>query len=241
MAGKDLRNVVRLSKQPSIRDTVTRALRSAIISGEMQPGRVYSAPSLGEEFGISATPIREAMLDLVREGLVVAMPNRGFRVTEVSSHDLDEVTELRLFLEPPAVEKATPLIPESEFSRLRSQADDIVAAAERGDLVEYLSADSDFHLGILQHAGNARLVTLVQSLRSQTRLFGLSEMLERGQLANSAREHHTIMDAIEERDAAKARALVFAHIEHVRGDWSGTAVDPAGATEDPDRVEAIGL
>lgn len=232
MSGNDVRSLVRLSKQPSIRDTVTRALRSAIISGEMQPGRVYSAPSLGEDFGISATPIREAMLDLVREGLVVAMPNRGFRVTEVSGHDLAEVTELRLFLEPPAVEKATPLIPQSAFAGLRSQADDIVAAAERGDLVEYLSADSDFHLAILHYAGNARLVQLVQSLRSQTRLFGLAEMYERGHLTNSANEHHTIMDAIEARDAAGARAIVFSHIEHVRGDWSGHATgesDPAEA------------
>ncbi len=234
MSGSDVRSLVRLSKQPSIRDTVTRALRSAIISGEMQPGRVYSAPSLGEEFGISATPIREAMLDLVREGLVVAMPNRGFRVTEVSSHDLAEVTELRLFLEPPAVEKATPLIPESAHAGLRRQADAIVAAAERGDLVEYLSADSDFHLAILNYAGNARLTQLVQSLRSQTRLFGLSELFERGHLTSSAKEHHTIMDAIEAGDAVRARDLVFAHIEHVRGDWSGHAV------EEPDPAEAIG-
>lgn len=224
MSGTDTRSLVRLSKQPSVRDTVTRALRSAIISGEMQPGRVYSAPSLGEEFGTSATPIREAMLDLVREGLVVAMPNRGFRVTEVSSHDLAEVTELRLFLEPPAVEKATPLIPESAFADLRSKADDIVAAAQRGDLVEYLSADSDFHLAILQYAGNARLTQLIQSLRSQTRLFGLAELFERGHLTASAKEHHTIMDAIEARDAVKARDLVFSHIEHVKGDWSGHTV-----------------
>ena len=119
------------------------------------------------------------MLDLVREGLVVAMPNRGFRVTEVSSHDLAEVTELRLFLEPPAVEKATPLIPASAFAELRSKADDIVEAADRGDLVEYLSADSDFHLAILHYAGNARLTQLIQSLRSQTRLFGLAELYQR--------------------------------------------------------------
>lgn len=231
MSGRDVRSVVRLSKQPSIRDTVTRALRSAIISGEMQPGRVYSAPSLGEEFGISATPIREAMLDLVREGLVVAMPNRGFRVTEVSPHDLAEVTELRLFLEPPAVEKATPLIPETAFAGLREQADEIVAAADRGDLVEYLTADGDFHLAILQYAGNARLMALIQSLRSQTRLFGLSSLFERGHLTESAKEHHAIMDAIEERDAPRARALVHTHIEHVLDEWSGSASEEQVAAE----------
>ncbi|MGQ7311067.1 GntR family transcriptional regulator [Microbacterium arabinogalactanolyticum] len=228
MTAGEGRNVVRLSKHPNIRDTVKRALRSAIISGEMQPGRVYSAPSLAEQFGVSSTPIREAMLGLTREGLVIALPNRGFQVTEVSEEDLREVTELRLFLEPPAVEKATPLIPESAFPAIRAQADLIVESAERGDLVEYLSADGDFHLAILRWAGNARLSDQVQTLRSQTRLFGLSTLLERGQLGDSAREHYAIMDAIEARDALRARELVHGHIGHVLGDWSGAAEPRAG-------------
>lgn len=221
MSVSEPRNVVRLNKQPSIRDTVTRALRSAIISGEMQPGRVYSAPSLGDEFGVSATPIREAMLDLTREGLVVALPNRGFQVTEVSPRDLHEVTELRLMLEPPAIERATPFVPESAFPALREQSAAIIRGAESGDLIDYLTADSDFHLALLQYAGNSRLTELVASLRSQTRLFGLSGLREQGHLVSSAREHDAMLDAIEARDAARARELVHAHIEHVLTDWSG--------------------
>ncbi|MDR7114105.1 MULTISPECIES: GntR family transcriptional regulator [Microbacterium] len=231
MTGPELRSVVRLSKQPSIRDTVTRALRSAIISGEMQPGRVYSAPSLGEQFGVSATPIREAMLDLVREGLVIALPNRGFQVTEVSPQDLYEVTELRLMLEPPAIERATPFVPAEALPELRRQAAAIVEGAETGDLIGYLTADSDFHLALLQYAGNTRLTELVASLRSQTRLFGLSALAEQGRLTASAREHDEMLDAIEAGDAVRARELVHAHIEHVLTDWSGysaAGAAPAG-------------
>jgi DNA-binding GntR family transcriptional regulator len=236
MTVPELRGFVRLSKQPSIRDTVKSALRSAIISGEMQPGRVYSAPSLGEQFGVSATPIREAMLDLVREGLVIALPNRGFQVTEVSQRDLYEVTELRLMLEPPAIERATPLVPAEAFPALRAQAAAIVEGAESGDLIGYLSADSDFHLALLQYAGNTRLIELVASLRSQTRLFGLSALSEQGRLAASAREHDEMLDAIEARDATRARELVHAHIEHVLTDWSGDAPADAVPVGDPGRV-----
>ncbi|WP_040166151.1 GntR family transcriptional regulator [Microbacterium gorillae] len=222
-------NVTKINKQPSVRDTVKQALRSAIISGEMAPGQVYSAPTLGAQFGVSATPIREAMLDLVREGIVVALPNRGFQVTEVSGKVLEEVTELRMMLEPPAVEKATPVIPAAEFAGLRSLADRIVAAAEAGDLVEYLSADSDFHLALLRHAGNARLLDLVTGLRSQTRLFGLAGLHKSGLLVHSAREHYDILAAVQERDAARARDLIRTHIEHVRTDWSGSSADPSAA------------
>jgi len=221
-----LREIGRRAR-PSIRHAVTDALRSAIISGELEPGGVYSAPVLAERLGVSATPVREAMLDLAREGLVVTLPNRGFRVTEVAAHDLAEVTQLRLLLEPPAVELATPLVPDEAFPALREQAAAIVRGAETGDLIDYLTADGEFHLGLLRYAGNARLTELVASLRSQTRLFGLAELAERGLLTASAREHDAILDAIEARDPARARALVHAHIEHVLADWS--ADTPSGA------------
>ncbi|WP_156888164.1 GntR family transcriptional regulator [Microbacterium indicum] len=216
------RNVVRLKKQPSIRDTVKSALRSAIISGELQPGTVHSGPSLAGQFGVSATPIREAMLDLAREGLVVAMPNRGFQITDVSEQDLAEVTQLRLMIEPPAVEIITPKLPDDAFPALREQCDRIVRFAEQGDLVSYLTEDNDFHLALLSYTGNRRLADLVSSLRSQTRLFGLAALHRQGRLAASAREHHAILDAIEARDAARARDLVTGHIEHVLTDWSAS-------------------
>src|SRR5882672_10851460 len=64
----------------SLRDQVRRSLEAAMVAGELRPGELYSAPALGERFGVSATPVREAMLDLARDGFVVAERNRGFRV-----------------------------------------------------------------------------------------------------------------------------------------------------------------
>ncbi|MDF2918624.1 MAG: GntR family transcriptional regulator, partial [Microbacterium sp.] len=128
-------------------------------------------------------------------------------------------------------ERATPLIPASALPDLRRKAADIVAGAQSGDLVEYLAADSDFHLALLQYAGNARLVDLVAGLRSQTRLFGLANLHEQGRLVASAHEHDLMLDAIEAGDAAGARDLVHRHIEHVLTDWSGEAPVRAGVAD----------
>ena len=92
----------------SHRDRIGAALRAAIVSGAMEPGVVYSAPSLAVRFGVSATPVREAMLDLVREGLVETVANKGFRATEMADSDLDEISELRLLLEPPCRGQSDP-------------------------------------------------------------------------------------------------------------------------------------
>ncbi|PWI44777.1 GntR family transcriptional regulator [Streptomyces sp. ICBB 8177] len=203
-----------------LRDQVRNALRAAVVSGELAPGTVYSAPALAERFGVSATPVREAMIDLIAEGLAVVQPNKGYLVTEVSPKALDEVSELRLLLEPPSVRSAVPRVPEADFPTLRGLAQDIVTAAELGDLVGYIEADRVFHLTLLGHAGNGRLLDVVSGLRAQTRLLGLAPLVESGRLVESANEHHHLLDFVESRDAVAAELLMHRHIGHVRTLWA---------------------
>ena len=87
----------------SLRDEAIQTLQAAIIAGELRPGSVYSAPTLAVRLGMSATPVREAMLHLVEEGLVQTVRNKGFRVIELAEAELDELTELRLLIEVPSV------------------------------------------------------------------------------------------------------------------------------------------
>ena len=209
-----------LTKAVSLRETVTQILRAAIISGEMAPGEVYSAPVLGARFGVSATPVREAMVDLSREGLVQTVPNKGFRVTAVSEAELDDIAALRMLIEPPTVREVTPLIPQEAIPGLRELAQAIVDHAAAGDLITYTEADRRFHLAILEYSTNQRLVSLVSDLRSQTRLYGLSEMVERDTLAGSAAEHLELVDLVAARDATGAGNLMKRHIGRVRAEWA---------------------
>ncbi|MBL8927753.1 MAG: GntR family transcriptional regulator [Pseudonocardia sp.] len=208
----------------SMRERISHALRAAIISGELEPGTVYSAPSLGTRFGVSATPVREAMLDLVREDLVEIVPNKGFRVTEIGESALDEITELRLLIEPAVVGKVTPSIPSADIDELRELAQKIVDAAAAGNLIEYTEADRIFHVRLLSYAKNGRLTTLVAELRAHARLYGLSALLARGELEQVAREHLTIVDTIERRDPEAVAELLREHISQTRGRWARPAV-----------------
>ncbi|MBP2412826.1 DNA-binding GntR family transcriptional regulator [Arthrobacter stackebrandtii] len=209
-----------VKKNVSLRETVTLALRAAVISGEMKPGEVYSAPALGKRFGVSPTPVREAMLDLAKEGLVTSLPNKGFRVTEVSDEDLDEITALRLLIEPPTVRQVTPLIDDAGLARLRQMADAIVGFAVAGDLIQYTEADRAFHIAILEYSGNKRLVALISELRAHTRLLGLAPLAAAGTLQDSAQEHVELVELIAAGKAAEAQELMTVHIGHVRTDWA---------------------
>ncbi len=205
----------------SFRDQVQRALEAALVAGELKPGELYSAPMLGERFGVSATPVREAMLALARDGLVVAERNRGFRVAEMSEADLDEICQIRLMLEVPATVDVAKIISPEVIDRLGSVADEIVEAADRGDLIDYLDSDRRYHVELISQLGNDRLTQLVDRLRRQTRLSGLDELVARGQLVASAEEHHELLESMRARDGAATRRLITSHIKHIRGLWAG--------------------
>ncbi|WP_104086893.1 GntR family transcriptional regulator [Arthrobacter sp. GMC3] len=220
MSSPELSHLTAVKKNVSLRETVTLALRAAVISGEMKPGEVYSAPTLGKRFGVSPTPVREAMLDLVKEGLVVSLPNKGFRVTEVSDDDLDEITALRLLIEPPTVRDVTALIDDAGVVRLREMAAAIVTYAGEGDLIAYTESDRQFHIAVLEYSGNKRLVALISDLRSHTRLLGLAPLVATGELREMAREHLELVDLIAAGKAVEAQELMTRHIGHVRGEWA---------------------
>jgi DNA-binding GntR family transcriptional regulator len=213
----------------SLRQGALRSIRAGIVTGEIQANEIYSAPAIAARLGVSVTPVREAMLDLVGQGLVEAVRNRGFRIVPISDVDLDEIHELRMLIEVPTCGRVAGRLPKSLARRLARLAADTETAAKRGDLVGFLSADRDFHLGLLELHGNRRLVDFIAQLRDQARLFGLGALVEAGELTVSAAEHRKILEAIERGDAAAAEAAMRKHLRHTRGAWAGMAEEVAGS------------
>jgi DNA-binding GntR family transcriptional regulator len=205
----------------NLRGQAVEMLRASIVAGELEPGEIYSAPALAERLGVSATPVREAMLDLANDGLVQPVRNRGFRVVVVDEDALDEISELRQMLEVPAMAKVVARAGDDELAALFAKVDRIEAAAARSDAAEFLLADRDFHLGLLILAGNTRLVRLVGQLRNQTRLAGIKGLADSGQLMASALEHRPILEAVCRREAELAQGLMRAHLAHTRELWAG--------------------
>ncbi|WP_406102233.1 GntR family transcriptional regulator [Streptomyces sp. NBC_01003] len=204
----------------SYRERVADALRAALIAGELRAGEVYSAPTLAVRFGVSATPVREAMLDLAKEGLVDAVPNKGFRVTAVSEKQLDEYKHIRSLIEIPTTAELATTADLTALEALRPVAREIVDAAVAGDLIAYVEADIRFHLGLLALSGNEHLVEVVGDLRKRSRLYGLNALVEAGRLEASAEEHLEILDALVARDEEAVRAVMTRHLGHVRGLWA---------------------
>jgi DNA-binding GntR family transcriptional regulator len=213
-----------ITRRPSLREDVCGALRAALVAGQLRPREMYSAPKLARQFGVSATPVREALLQLVAEGLLEPVRNKGFRVVEISEPDLDEIAALRQLLEVPAVGQLARDGDRARLAGLRERAEEICAAAGDGDVIRYLEADLAFHLGLLAALGNTRLLAMVRDLRAQTRLYGLSRLAHSGQLAASAREHLDLLDLVLAGNPERAEGLMRRHIGHTRGIWAAPAI-----------------
>jgi DNA-binding GntR family transcriptional regulator len=211
----------RLAPASSLRERVETEIAAAIVSGQMAPGELFSAPTLAVRFGVSATPVREAMLNLEKRGLIEVLRNKGFRVSAVSEDDLRAIVDVRQLLEVPAARRVCGRLCATDLAHLRALADEIVTTAASGDLASYLAADTTFHLTLLDLAGNPRLTAVVAELRSQTRLVGLAGLVATEQLRASAAEHARLLDLMEEGDDGGAARLLHVHIGHALGWWSG--------------------
>lgn len=204
-----------LVQRASVRGQILNALRTALVTGELTPGAVYSAPALGERFGVSATPVREAMQQLALEGAVEVVPNRGFRVVERGARELAELAEVRALIEVPVMLRLARTISVERWAELRPLAEATVRAASSGCRATYAESDRSFHRAVLAFCGNEQLVQLADDLhrRAQWPLVGPVRVSGRGHadLLADAAEHMALLDALIARDLDVVRSLVGEH------------------------------
>ncbi|MFI6147658.1 GntR family transcriptional regulator [Streptomyces sp. NPDC051109] len=196
----------------SVRGQVLDALRAALVDGDLVPGEIYSGPALGERFGVSATPVREAMQQLALEGAVECLPNRGFRVLSRTPRALAELAEVRALLEVPVVLGLARTVPAEAWVALRPVAAAAAGSAEAGDLAGYADADRAFHREVLSLGGNEQLVSVAQELhrRSQWPLPG-APRTRRAELVADAAEHTALLEALIAGDHSLIEPLLRAH------------------------------
>ncbi|WP_327720159.1 GntR family transcriptional regulator [Streptomyces sp. NBC_00490] len=200
-------------QRASVRGQILDALRTALVSGELRPGEVYSAPVLGDRFGVSATPVREAMQQLALEGAVEVVPNRGFRVVERGARELGELAEVRALIEVPVMLRLARTVAVERWAELRPLAEATVRAASTGSRAAYAESDRAFHRAVLALAGNDQLVQIADDLhrRAQWPLVGAPAFRGRADLVADAAEHTALLDALIAGDVDVVRALVGEH------------------------------
>jgi DNA-binding GntR family transcriptional regulator len=194
-----------------LRDTVYRALRTAILTCELRPGQELREQILAEKYRVSRSPIRDSLLRLEQEKLVTVLPRQGYRVNAISIRDMQELFGLRLIIAPACAAEA-------------ARADDAAVRAldqfrdVPGDQLahsDFLDHNRKFHAAVARLSGNLRLAAVENGLVEELDRVVLISMQSNnaGWIPHAVSEHKSIIDAIQGHDSDTAFRLVHAHID----------------------------
>ena len=190
-------------------------VREKIVSGEIKPGAILTEAELADEYGVSKTPVREALVLLGHEGFVEPMPRIGHVVASFTVQDVLETFHLRSILEAEAAGLAAERITEEGIAALLKNSDEEFALAERahqeGFYERAYELNKEFHRLIAQASGNRRLADLIERLMEDMR-----RMLAFDPRFVEPRQHMEIIEALKHRDRAEAELAMKRHMEETK-------------------------
>ncbi|CAG9266606.1 DNA-binding transcriptional regulator, GntR family [Paraburkholderia unamae] len=201
------------TKFDSTADAVAAALRELIVGGELGGGERLVERDLAERFEVSRIPLREAIQQLAREGLVEVFRNRGAVVRTLTAQDVEEIYGLRVLLEGDAIFRSVKRLDEETLARaelVHRLLGEAATTQKQGEL------NREFHALLYGACGNARQLAAIRELRAQVERY---ERLQNTLLADTPSfqdEHVAILQACHERNARRARALTAAHLDSAR-------------------------
>ncbi len=197
----------------SLHEELTTALRELIVNGELQPGKKVPEKDLCELYGVSRTPLREALKVLATDGLVHLEPNRGAWVSQITIEDLDEMFPVMAALEALAGELACKHITDDEIEAIRVLHDRMYGHYKAGELAEYFALNQQIHEAILAAARNATLTVQYRSLATRVRRGRYMANMTRERWDQAMAEHEAILDRLAARDGAALSVILKEHME----------------------------
>jgi DNA-binding GntR family transcriptional regulator len=195
-------------------EEVAEALRQRIFARELKPGDWIDELKIAEEYGISRTPLREALKVLAAEGLVTMKVRRGAYVTEVSSKDLADVYHLLALLESDAASVAAAKATNEQLAELQGLHDDLEKSGKKGmrDKDNFFAINEQFHQLLLNIADNRFRDQMVADLRKVMKLNRAQSLTREGRIEHSLEEHRAIMTALAKRDSKATAKAMQTHI-----------------------------
>lgn len=199
----------------SLRERLYETLKEDILLNKYEPGEELQIDKLAQEFGVSTTPIREALVRLEGDGLVVSIPNRGVQVAPISLDDVRNLYEVRRLLEPYVAKIAARYCEEGEVEALYEKLVNLIEGPT--DLAAYINADLELHELMFKHLRNTLLKDILDQVDQHSiRVRYLAESSAGGLRPEVVelvtREHLKILDAIRKRDEEKAAAATLQHL-----------------------------
>ncbi|NYT68675.1 GntR family transcriptional regulator [Pusillimonas noertemannii] len=201
-------NLSSLVRSETLAQQGYKAIRRAIRDGKIPRGQFFSESTLAESLGVSRTPVREALLNLYRDGVVEIVPKRGYRLIDLDEAAISEIRLLRVALEQIVVERLCKTATAEDIAELRAILNG--ASESREDMY---TIDEAFHIRMAEMAALHQIRRELLSVRGKMYLIASGARLTSLRDENVVREHAELVDALEQRDQKTARRVITDHVE----------------------------
>src|SRR6056297_1925186 len=199
-------------RRATLHEELANKLRELIVNGELEPGSKVPEKELCEAYGVSRTPLREALKVLAADGVITLNPNRGAWVTKVTADDMREVFPVMGALEALSGELACARIKDAEMAEIEALHADMVRHFHAGDRAQYFIANQAIHEAILHAAGNETLTTQYRALAARIRQARYVANMTTERWRQAIDEHEDIMTALRARDGATLARVLREHL-----------------------------
>ncbi|HXZ44620.1 MAG TPA: GntR family transcriptional regulator [archaeon] len=220
-------------------EQIATALRQAIADGKLRPGTRLLEVQIAREMGTSRAPLREALIQLGREGLVVRHPNRGTFVADLTEDLVREVASLRGVLEGFAASLAVKRLTQADLERLETILTEMLTVARRGDFPRMVEWDYQFHEYIMRASGHRLLYETWMGMDRKIRVYLSATNLMYADMKAVVQGHLSILQALRRRDPQRAIRVMAEHMDEVL-DLFLTKVLQTDYRQDRDGVKALG-
>jgi DNA-binding GntR family transcriptional regulator len=233
MPGQSGKSAVGPLKRVRLVDEAARALREAILTGELESGTRLRQVQLAARLGISRTPLREALMKLEQEGLIDLLPGLGLRVIPLNLEEAVELYDLREVLDGLAARLAAQRVTKQGLRELERHLTRMKECQVRQDTHAWFSAHVAFHDQIFRASGNGRLRALSSLVRLSIQRFHPVLLTTPNRLGDAGREHREIWEAIRVHDPDASERLARAHVVHAKEIVLKVIPRPPSATSTP--------
>jgi len=198
-----------------LRDVVFESLKDAIMNGKLEQGKMITEQQISREFGISRTPVREALYKLTATGLVRIIPHKGFLISKWSIKEIRDVFEIRIVLERLAVELFIRNYYQENLEELENITKKMEKAVQENNFMEAAKMNNKFHDLIIEKSDNHEISNVMEPLKNKINIFRLISISTPSRLKTSLAEHRNILASILKKDIENAKKLIEIHIRKV--------------------------
>lgn len=209
-----MKGVLPISRTKSLKEKAYDILKKLILTGRLEQGKLHNEKRLAEVLGVSRTPVREALLELSREGMVSFVPSKGVKVLKITPKQVQEVFELRRIIEGYIIKSVSKQLTPADLKRIEKILSKQDRSLSKDEDLAFIEMDKEFHLFMASKMGNQQIETILQNLRDQIHLMGIRAIKDQTRSQQVLKEHQKIFSALKKKDAKRAHDELMRHLNN---------------------------